>query len=189
MKKLKNSWDTIAESWTKQWTTHMEPWQFNERVEFAEHVGNGLILDLGCGPGKDMNLFFMLGLDCIGLDFSMEMLKWVNDPSVCASMIELPFQSNKFDGVWSCSAMKYLSREGMLIALKEVRRVLKPDGVFWLGLDEGEGEIVEDRNGEMLILHLYTEKVILPYLEEAGFEIISRSRIATWRKFLNLLLK
>ena len=85
--------------------------------------------------------------------------------------------------------MKYLMPKAMLASLKEVRRVLRNGGVFWLGLDEGQGENIEDREDMKLSLQLHTEESIRPHLKNLGFKIIEIKRVKTWRPFISFLMK
>ena len=192
MKEVKDKWNALADSWSKQWIAPMEEWQWDERLSFAQCVDNGLILDLGCGPGRDTGIFNGLGLSCVGLDFSEQMLRLAKEnqgQTICADMTMLPFRSGTFNGIWSCSAMKYLMPKAMLASLKEVRRVLRNGGVFWLGLDEGQGENIEDREDMKLSLQLHTEESIRPHLKNLGFKIIEIKRVKTWRPFISFLMK
>jgi len=103
-------------------------------------------------------------------------------------MNRLPFKKETFDGVWSCSSMKYLAYEELLETLKEVRRVLKFDGLCWIGLDEGEGEVTEKRDDIDLTLHLHSGNHFSSFLEELGVKILEKQHIKAWRDFLNFLV-
>jgi SAM-dependent methyltransferase len=191
MKTLREVWDRYALKWVTEWGgREMQNWQIEERNRFANRFSRGsLILDLGCGMGRDLRIFDQFGLRCLGLDFSKQMLSIHGfKDCVCASMNRLPFKKETFDGVWSCSSMKYLAYEELLETLKEVRRVLKFDGLCWIGLDEGEGEVTEKRDDIDLTLHLHSGNHFSSFLEELGVKILEKQHIKAWRDFLNFLV-
>jgi len=90
-----------------------------------------VILDLGCGLGQ----FFALlkhhypNTDIIALDSSVERLKQgIFDQSVCADAHQLPFAFQSFDMVVSHLMLHWILDLPRL--LSEIKRVLKPKGVF-----------------------------------------------------------
>ncbi len=178
---LGNKWDLIAEYW-KENLPDMKDWQMKERLDFASNV-KGRVLDVGCGTGRDMEIFNGLGLDCVGIDYSERM------EGLSVDMTSLPFNDKTFDGVWSCSAMKYLNDDDMLASLKEINRVMKDDGFLWLGLEKGDGEIERELYGEKFTIRLYDENSISSLLNKAGLSIIHYEAIAAWRQFINFWIR
>jgi ubiquinone/menaquinone biosynthesis C-methylase UbiE len=94
------------------------------------------VLDIACGTGEFERLL-LTEYSCqqiIGIDISEEMLaiaklKCSAYPQVSfqtASASRLPFDSNSFDVIVSANSFHYFDEP--LAALKEIRRVLKPDG-------------------------------------------------------------
>jgi len=183
----KEKWDAIAIRDTRPYSVFYEEWQIRERLDFVNRLRNGaLLLDLGSGVGRDLTLFYNLGLTCVGLDFSREMLRQSTIRSVVnATMTIIPFRKNTFDAVWSCSSLKYLTLPNVLSCLKEVRRVLKTNGLFWVGLDFGKGKQIEPRAHIDVALMKYDNFGTI--LENARFKIINVQRINAWRPFINFL--
>lgn len=86
----------------------------------------GIALDLGCGPFVNS---FELKKRCnfvLSMDLSEAMLKKAITPSICADMDTLPFQSNRFDLIFSNFAMQWSSDLKTLLA--GFYRILKPGG-------------------------------------------------------------
>jgi len=179
------TWNKIANPWKLEWN-HLDIWEVKQRTNFTRRL-KPLILDLGCGSGRDVEFFTELGIDCVGIDFSKKMLENSSN-TVCSDVTKIPFMDNVFDAVWSCSALKYLNRSQIQTTLDEVRRVLKPQGLFWLGLEEGKEKNIEDRFGVPVIITLYTIDTISSLLKRAGFKIIKTERVKVWRNFLNLIV-
>ena len=108
-----------------------------------QHIApHGRILDVGTGTGRISIPSLRLGADVIGVDLSLNMMgklreKYSTAPLAQADASSLPFGSRQFDAVLTTHVMHLVGpwRE----ALREYRRVLKPDGVYidaWSRLDE-----------------------------------------------------
>lgn len=65
---MKLVWDTIADSWSRLRT---RPWE--ELVTFSKKVEGKIVLDIGCGNGR--NLIPFEGKERIGIDFSKGMIR------------------------------------------------------------------------------------------------------------------
>lgn len=94
--------------------------------------GRGLrILDLGCGPGNMLRRLRRWGT-VVGTDFSLDALAFARTKGVsrvlsCDS-IALPFASASFDCVIALDMLEHV--EDDVGTMREIRRVLRPDGVF-----------------------------------------------------------
>lgn len=183
-------WDEIAEPWIQEWGV-IEPWQVEERKEFAKLCGNGLMLSLGCNGGRDLQIFTRLGLTCVGLDFSFKMLSKAKDGNIVvqSDVQHVPIKDEVFDAVWSCSVFKYLSINGVIESLQEAYRVLKKGGFFWLSVEYGEGVKVEDKHGVEMETSLFTEETLTNMAKQVGFKVVSFKIIDKWRKFIVILLQ
>ncbi len=97
------------------------------------------VLDVGCGTGNHLLLFYRLGLDITGIDASPYMLdvarsRLGNKASLYIGRAEdLPFEDNEFDLVAIINTLEFL--DDPLAALREAGRVAK-DRVF-LGFFNG----------------------------------------------------
>lgn len=132
------------------------------------------LADIGCGPGRDTAQFTQRGFWTAGLDFSTGMLREALQrapaPYLQGDMRTLPFATESFDGAWTCASLLHLPREEAPGVLAEIRRILKPGGVLYLSLKEGEGEYWDDRKGERFFT-LFQEDEIRGLLKRAGFQI------------------
>ncbi|MCX7592198.1 MAG: class I SAM-dependent methyltransferase [Fischerella sp.] len=95
------------------------------------------VLDLCCGSGQATQLLVKLSQNVTGLDaspLSVQRAKQ-NVPQaeyVQAFAEEMPFADNEFDLVHTSVALHEMQPEQLRKIIKEVYRVLKPDGVFAL---------------------------------------------------------
>lgn len=94
--------------------------------------GEGLIADIGCGPGFDAADFAQLGLLVMGLDVSAGMLSWADRALVPrlaqADMRALPLATDRLAGIWCVAALLHVEASCTVEVLSEFRRVLGPAG-------------------------------------------------------------
>lgn len=115
---------------------------------FSRLIGlHGPMLDVGCGPGRDLNWFKDKEIPAIGLDLSSGMLAearhFVPGRLVQMDMRALGFQSACFQGVWCNASLLHLSKHEAHRALAEIHRVLRRGGVLFLSVQSGSGEAWE----------------------------------------------
>lgn len=174
---VERCYDERAEAFAARW--------FGAQVEpLTSRFVNGLaprarVIDLGCGPGRDLVRLEAQGIQAFGLDRSAGMLgeaclRRVFSPLVRADFRQIPFPDNSLDGVWACASFLHVRREDMASALAECRRVLKPDGLLALAIKEGSGEQWEDRDGAPVFFAFYRADELTRALRRCGF------RPTTW---------
>jgi SAM-dependent methyltransferase len=122
---------------------------------FREHFGDvdGVILDLACGMGRHLTEFNGAGFNAVGCDLSFTLLRTGIDehgplPVARADMRSLPFCSGSFAGLvnFFTSFGYFATEEENLSVVREMARVLRPDGVFlfdYLNVDRELEKLVE----------------------------------------------
>jgi len=95
------------------------------------------ILDLCCGSGQATDLLVQYSQDVTGLDASPLSLKRAQQNVPQAKYVEafaenMPFSDNLFDLVHTSVALHEMAPSQLRQILKEVYRVLKPEGIFAL---------------------------------------------------------
>lgn len=104
-----------------------------------EHgIGDGLVLDLGCGTGKMTRLLAKQGYDMIGVDMSEDMLGIAREHEESEGILYLLQDMREFElygtvaaVVSICDSMNYLTDyEDLVQTLKLVNNYLDPQGVF-----------------------------------------------------------
>jgi ubiquinone/menaquinone biosynthesis C-methylase UbiE len=92
---------------------------------------NITILDLGCGMGALTKELMVYG-DVYGLDFSSESIKFCKERGLNnvfqGDATNIPFDDQKFDIVLSLDVLEHIQDHDK--AVKEVKRVLKQNGLF-----------------------------------------------------------
>lgn len=101
------------------------------------------LLDLGCGLGRNSILFAKNGYSVCAFDLSEDAILQVNQKAeeqnihihtAIGDMLHLPYENNSFDCLLSYHVISHTDSEGIIKALSEIERVLKPDGEFYLTL-------------------------------------------------------
>ncbi|MTL67908.1 methyltransferase domain-containing protein, partial [Turicibacter sanguinis] len=107
----------------------------------------GLILDLGCGSGRDSYYFKQNGYQIVAVDGSKELATQASlllgQPVLNQLFEDIQF-NEEFDGVWACASLLHVSAKELPSILIKIRESLKKEGVFYISVKEGEGSGVED---------------------------------------------
>lgn len=100
-------------------------------------VKNKVVLDAACGEGYGSSIIGTVANQVIGIDLNGEAIdrataNYGNDKVsfLTASVAELPIESNSIDVVVSFETIEHVPEEVQIEFIKEVRRVLKEDGLF-----------------------------------------------------------
>jgi SAM-dependent methyltransferase len=151
---------------------------------FAALLNRGaVVLDLGCASGRETVELHAAGLRVIGLDLSAAFLRIAQAryPAVgflLGDALHLPLASQALDGVWAMASLLHLAPHEAEPALAEVRRVLRPEGVFYSSMQIGTTVgMVPPQAGEAVqadrYYTFYEPAVWRACLEQAGFEVTS----------------
>jgi 2-polyprenyl-3-methyl-5-hydroxy-6-metoxy-1,4-benzoquinol methylase len=130
------------------------------------------ILDLGCGPGRDLHHFKSLGHQPVGLDGSESFCKMAAEYSGCPTLKQtftnMDLAKHSFDGIFANAALFHVPRTELLNVLKKLRESLRPDGILFTSNPRGSEEAwYGQRYGHYL--ELETSK---NFLNQAGFEVL-----------------
>ena len=136
----KNIWDQY---WSE--TGNHERWErpapiVVELIEAQSPETRPAVLDLGCGLGRHAIAFAEQGFQVTATDGSQKAIehlqRWAEqlDLSIAThvcGMLEQPFQGSSFDIVVSYNVIYHGLRSEFADAIREVRRLLKPSGLFF----------------------------------------------------------
>ena len=128
------------------------------------------ILDLGCGPGRDLLNLKKMGHEPTGLDGSPTFCEMARKHSGCPvwhqNFLQLALPTGSFDGVFANASLFHVPEQELVRVLKELGDALVTHGVLFSSNPHGKGEGWSgDRYGAYYEWDTYRE-----YLEQAGFE-------------------
>lgn len=145
---------------------------------FLGSVGkNHLVLDLGCGTGRDLASLGTRTSGGLGLDLSRGLLREARTrttvPLICGDAVRLPFTANSFDRVISIASLHHLDSTGQCAALREIQRVLRSDGVAMVTLKTGHGLRIQrnEATGAERLFHLVGADTFVDRASRAGLHI------------------
>lgn len=117
--------------------------QIDRILNYAPKQGNVHILDIGCGNGKMLGyLQKKTGAFIYGFDYSEKAIEtakalYTEDSSFKEGIIgEVEYQAGLFDIITSMDTM-YFAKD-MTAFVAQIKRWLKPGGVFFVGYQEGD---------------------------------------------------
>jgi SAM-dependent methyltransferase len=148
-----------------------------------------LVLDLGAGPGFDAAELRKRGFEAVSVDLSRGMLRaGVHEfpgPRVQSDLRRLPFPSCSVHAVWANASLLHLSKAEASLALREIRRMLRPSGVLHVSVKRGSGtEWESERYGRPRWFQYWSEPELDAALRAAGFDVnaawVDETALDTW---------
>jgi SAM-dependent methyltransferase len=131
----------------------------------------GLILDFGCGSGRDTKYFLGKGYCVDAIDGSEELCKIASKNTgieVRQCLFEDFEAEAKYDGIWACSSILHLPKETLRSVMKAMIRAVKSGGYIYTSFKYGTFEGV--RSGRYFTY--FTEENFQEFLKDIyGVEI------------------
>ena len=102
------------------------------------------ILDLGCGPGRDLKALSALGHVAVGLEGAPSFAAMARAHSGCEVLeqdfLRLDLPGGRFDGVFANAVLFHVPGQELPRVLSELRAALKPRGVLFSSNPHGHNE-------------------------------------------------
>jgi len=100
------------------------------------------ILDLGCGPGRDLKRFVERGQRAVGLDGAPPFVEMARAYSGCEvwqqDFLDLGLPTGRFDGVFANATLFHVPSAALPDVLLRLRACLKPRGVLFASNPRGD---------------------------------------------------
>ena len=113
-------------------------------LRHLQGAGPFAILDLGCGPGRDLATFAGLGHEAIGVDGSERFAAMARAHSGCEvwqqNLLALDLPDARFDGIFANAVLFHVPGTELPRVLLELRAALKRGGVLFSSNPRGDGE-------------------------------------------------
>jgi SAM-dependent methyltransferase len=102
------------------------------------------ILDLGCGPGRDLKTFAGLGHVAVGLEGAANLAAMARASSGCEvweqDLLALDLPQQHFDGVFANAVLFHVPTQELPRVLRQLHATLKPRGVLFSSNPHGRNE-------------------------------------------------
>jgi ubiquinone/menaquinone biosynthesis C-methylase UbiE len=186
-----NAYDLVAEEYARRMLNELDHKprdrqlldQFGQQVALS--VRGGRVADLGTGPGQIAHYLHDHGVDAFGIDLSPAMVELARreHPGMefqQSDMRALPFPEDSLAGITAFYSIIHIPRPEVIDVLKEIRRVLQPDGLLLMSFHRGEQIVHRDEWwGEIVSVDFvfFERDEMIGYLESAGFlidEVVER---------------
>lgn len=160
-------------------------WKSLERGHFLSLVqeeNKRAVLEIGGGHGRDSLFFKEQGLQVTCIDISSKMIELCLQKGLDAhvmDMTRLDFEPDSFDAIYALNSFLHLPKDKFPVALDNVRKVLRPTGLFYLGTYGGiefEGTTEKDPYRPKRFFSFHTDESLKIILAET-FEILYFKRI------------
>ncbi len=180
----------------------LQPWKTEERRRFLalllDEEGRTL-LELGAGPGKDGKFFRDHGVEVVCTDLSPEMVALSASKGLAARVMDLShpdFPPGTFDAVYALNSLLHLPESELPGALRGIQAVLKPGGLFYLGVYGGkdqEGVWEDDPYEPKRFFSLRTDErlreIVVGFFDVHSFRRVTVGGLAEGLHFQSLILR
>ncbi len=145
-----NHYDRMAEAYSVGTENHDVSQNYEALLAAIEGEPPYDILDLGCGPGRDLRYFRGLGHNATGLDGSKEFVAMARRYSGCdvlhQDFLTMKLPARRFDGVFANASLFHVPSQALPMVLAELAVALMPRGVLFCSNPRGNNE--EDFGGD-----------------------------------------
>jgi len=152
----------------KHWEKH--PTVYAEKfIDFLKTNNfKGLLVDIGCGNGRDINVFAKAGFDTLGVDYSKDEINLAKQkfPKLkfqIQNVERLGFDNDSIGAFFMINVIHYVDKEK---AISEIFRTLKSGGYFFIHFN------IEIKDGNGNIDYKDDEKDIMSLVD--GFDILQK---------------
>ena len=133
------------------------------------------ILDLGCGPGRDLKAFTAMGHHATGVDGCPRFVEMARAYSGCTvwqqDFVDLDLPAAHFDGVFANAVLFHVPSAALPGVLRALYACLKPGGVLFSSNPRGQNQ--EGWNGARYGSY-HDEETWAAYVQAAGFTLVEQ---------------
>ena len=137
----------------------------------------GKILDIGCGPGRDLVAFKSQGHTVVGLDATPAFVEIAKKLSGCEvwqqSFLNLDLPKAEFDGIFANASLIHVPSDEMVKVLQNLHKALVVSGAIVMSMCRGNWEGYDERPTGKRYTAAGEYHTLAPYLEQTGFAIVN----------------
>lgn len=179
---VQKSYDSVAAEYVRRIYDELRHKPLDRELldRFADRLADaGLVCDMGTGPGHVARYLNERGLEVCGIDLAAEMIEHARrlNPGIDfrqGNMFQLELPNEHFAGMTAIYAIVNIPPDEVVRALRELNRVLRPNGLLLLAFHLGEEVLHRDELWGVpvsLDFHFFGAEEMAGYLVAAAFEI------------------
>lgn len=155
------------------------------------------VLELGSGFGQDAKYlsdkYSVTGIEVSPKSASIARFENPKMKIIVEDMVRYDFGQNIYKGIWARNSIHHIEEKYIDKVFKKAFDALVEEGIFYLIVREGEGEITEvDDKGYQKIekfYHLFSKDEAIQRAQKAGFQVEKIETVTRSHDWLNIILK
>ena len=172
------------------------PWPFPELLAFLDQfaflAGQGPVLEIGSGPGRDADYLESRGVRVIRTDATPAFVSLLRDAGHEARLLDARTDplGGPYQGILANAVLLHLSRDQFENLLRRARTATVPNGVLAFTLKEGDGAAwTEHKLGLPRHFTYWREPAVRAALHRAGWPDASIDHVAGGEGWLHVLAR
>ncbi|PCI41878.1 MAG: SAM-dependent methyltransferase [Rhodospirillaceae bacterium] len=143
-KRTLSHYSRTAEGFRSGTWDHDVTQNYQALLEALEGEAPHIVLDFGCGPGRDLAYFKAQGIQAVGLEGSLEFVNMARLETGCEvlhqNFLELDLGENRFDGIFANATLFHVPSAELPRVLGELYDSLKNGGVLFASNPRGDNQ-------------------------------------------------
>ena len=137
-------YDRNAEAFWQATRTHDVSQNIAALLRHIEAPAPFTILDVGCGPGRDLVTFSQMGHVAIGVEGAANFAAMARANSGCEvwqqDLLALDLPAQRFDGIFANAVLFHVPTQELPRVLRQLHDTLKPGGVLFSSNPRGQNQ-------------------------------------------------
>ncbi len=156
---------------------------------------NAMVLDFGCGSGRDTKYFLSQGFQVEAVDGSIELCRLASEYTgieVKHILFNELAHVNRYDGIWACSSILHLPLDELADVMHKMVTALKDSGIIYASFKYGT--FTGERNGRYFTD--MTEELFSDFIKQIKNLLIEEQWVSSdvrpnrgEERWLNLILR
>ena len=182
---VQRAYDTVAVAYSSALFDELDDKPLDRALltAFAELCGDGVIADVGCGPGQVTAFLGDVHRDVVGVDLSPAFVELAaaKNPGVeftVASMLDLPVADHAWAGALAFYSVIHLTPADRALAFLELARVIRPGGCLFVAFhverEQSQLHLTTWMGSPVdLVFNYLDPTVVTAEIQAARFEVLS----------------
>ena len=156
--------EELSAYWDKKWSEIKEegPNPFAVKlIQLYNSREKPKLLELGCGDGRDLQLFIENGFDVSAIDIATKSIEKLKNRFgkkaniLCKNIKNLEFENNSFDIIYAHLTLHYFTNEETDNIFNKIYNLLKINGIFFVKCKSNKDKLCNDSQGIKIAENIY----------------------------------